>query len=184
MAIAAGTYALGPDLATLRVKTRKTGAAAKAGHNLVIDVTAWTATLTVGDDPTATTIELTADSRSLRVREGSGGMMALGDEDKASIEQSINDEVLEGTAITFRSTAVTPSADGGRLSVAGELELGGERHPIAFELAVGEDGTVTGSATVTQSHWGIKPFSTLFGTLKVVDEVEVEVEVSAGLPAG
>jgi len=178
MAIAAGTYALGPDRATLTVKTRKTGAAAKTGHNLVIDVTEWKATLTVGDDPAAAAIELTADSRSLRVREGSGGMMALSEEDKASIEQSINDEVLRGTAIAFRSTAVTPSADADRLSIEGELELGGERHPIAFELTVGEDGAVSGSATVKQTSWGIKPFSTLFGTLKVVDDVEVVV--SAG----
>ncbi len=182
MAIVAGTYELGPDAGTLAVKTRKTGAASKAGHDLVIDVTSWKATLTVADEPAAVAIELTADSRSLRVREGSGGMMALGDDDKASIEQSIDDEVLEGTAIAFRSTAVTPGAYAGALRVEGELELGGQRHALAFELAVGEDGTVTGSATVKQSDWGIKPFSTLFGTLKVVDEVEVVV--SARLPQG
>jgi polyisoprenoid-binding protein YceI len=178
MAIAAGTYSLGPDLATLTVKTRKTGAAAKAGHNLVIDVTAWKATLTVADDPAWSAIELTADSRSLRVREGSGGMTSLGDDEKASIQQSIDDEVLEGTAIEFRSTAVTPGADAGGLSVEGDLELHGQTHPIAFELSVGEDGTVSGSVTVKQSDWGMKPFSILFGTLKVVDEVEVEVSAA------
>jgi hypothetical protein len=32
-----------------------------------------------------------------------------------------------------------------------------------------------------QSDWGIKPYSTLFGALKVVDEVEVALEAS--LPA-
>ncbi len=178
MAIVAGTYSLGPDLATLMVKTRKGGAAAKAGHDLVIDVTVWAATLTISEDPAQNALELTADSRSLRVREGTGGMMALGDDDKASIQQSIDDEVLEGTAIAFRSTAVTPGADAG-LHVEGDLELHGEHHPIAFELTVGGDGTLTGSATVTQSGWGIKPFSTLFGTLKVLDDVEVVV--SAGL---
>ena len=179
MAIDAGTYTLGPDVATLKVKTRKTGAAAKAGHNLVIEVTAWEATLTVGDEPAASAIELTADSRSLRVLEASGGVTALGDEEKDSIRQSIDDDVLQGTAIDFRSTGVTQGAAPGHLNVEGELDLHGERHPIAFELVAGDDGTISGSATVKQSDWGMKPFSILFGTLKVVDEVEVEV--SAGL---
>jgi polyisoprenoid-binding protein YceI len=64
--------------------------------------------------------------------------------------------------------------EGGR--VEGELELAGERHPISFELAAGEDGRFTGSTTVRQSDWGMKPYSALFGTLKVADGVEVSVE--------
>ena len=178
MAISVGTYTLGPDIATLTVKTGKTGAASKAGHNLVIEVTAWSATLTVGAEPADTAIELTADSRSLRVVDGSGGMTALGDDDKASIKQSIDDEVLEGMPIAFRSTAVSAGEAAGRLHVEGDLELHGRHHPIAFELTLGDDGTVAGSATVKQSDWGMKPYSTLFGTLKVVDEVEVLVSAT------
>ncbi len=105
----------------------------------------------------------------------------LCDEEKASIKQSIEDDVLKGTPIAFRSTSVAPG-NGGTLHVEGELELGGAHRPIAFELALAPDGTITGSATVTQSHWGIKPFSILFGTLKVADEVEVAV--SAALRPG
>jgi hypothetical protein len=104
------------------------------------------------------------------VLEGTGGIQALDDEAKAGIAQTIDDEVLVGAPIEFRSTSV----EGGR--VEGELELAGERHPISFELAAGEDGRFTGSATVRQSDWGMKPYSALFGTLKVADEVEVSVE--------
>lgn len=181
MPIDAGTYALGPDRAALTVKTGKTGAAAKAGHNLAIAVTDWEATVQVGADGIPAGIALTADASSLEVLEGSGGMQALGDEEKASIKQSIEDDVLKGTPIAFRSTSVAPG-NGGTLHVEGELELGGAHRPIAFELALAPDGTITGSATVTQSHWGIKPFSILFGTLKVADEVEVAV--SAALRPG
>jgi polyisoprenoid-binding protein YceI len=171
--IASGTYVLGPDAATLTVKTGKAGAAAKAGHNLTIEVTAWEATLTVGE---ASSIRLTADGGSLKVREGHGGMMPLGDEETRSIEQSIDEDVLKRGTIVFESTAITlhPAA-GGLAVVTGELELNGKRRPISFELTLGADGAVTGSAIVKQSGWGIKPYSALFGTLKVVDEVEVVI---------
>ena len=157
----------GPENATLTVRTKRTGAAAKAGHDLLFEVTSWSATLDEDADPALT---LTADSGSLRVLEGSGGIQALGDDDKAGIEQTIEEEVLMGTPIEFRSTAVE-----GR-GLEGELELAGQRHPISFELAGDEDGRLTGSATFKQSDWGMKPYSALFGTLKVVDEVEVSLE--------
>lgn len=176
-----GTYRFGPDDGTLSVRTGRTGAAAKAGHNLLIHVTSWEAVLEVGDDPSGTSIELSADAASLRVLEGTGGMQALGDEDKANIQQTIDDEVLKRSAITFRSTHVQPAADGSGLRVQGDLTLVGTTHPIGFDLAITGDGTVSGRAVVTQSAWGMKPYSALFGALKVVDEVEVGVDVS--LPA-
>jgi polyisoprenoid-binding protein YceI len=169
-----GTYKLGPDNGTLAVRTKRTGAAAKAGHNLLIHVTAWEATLAVGDE---TSIELTADPTSLRVREGTGGMQALGDDDKANIEETIDDEVLKQKAISFRSTAVEAAGNGSGLSVEGELTLFGTTRPLAFDLDVAADGTLSAVAVVTQTDWGIKPYSGLFGALKVVDEVEVSVAV-------
>jgi polyisoprenoid-binding protein YceI len=181
MSIPAGSHKLGPENGTLSVKTRRTGAAAKAGHNLLIDVTAWQATLEVGEDPAQTSIVLDADATSLRVREGTGGMQALGDDDKASIQETIDDDVLKRQSIEFRSTAVQAAGDGRRLSVQGELTLVGQTRPIAVDLTVAADGKLSGSAVVKQTDWGIAPYSTLFGALKVVDEVEVVLD--AGLPS-
>jgi len=161
--------AFGPENARLTVRTGRSGAAAKAGHDLLIEVTEWSGTLDPDGDPAVT---LSADPRSLRVIEGTGGMQALDDEDRAGIEQTIDDEVLKGAAIEFRSTRF----DGLPGRVEGELELAGARRPIGIELARGEDGGVTGTAIVTQTDWGMKPYSALFGTLKVADEVEVRVE--------
>jgi hypothetical protein len=96
MPVLPGTYELGPEHAQLTVTTRKAGAASKAGHSLLIEVTSWSAILQVGDDPADATIQLSADSRSLKVLEGTGGMQALGDADKASIKQTIDDDVLKG----------------------------------------------------------------------------------------
>jgi hypothetical protein len=182
MSIQAGTYELGPNDGTLSVRTSRSGAAAKAGHNLLIHVTVWQATLEAGDDPALTRISLGADPTSLRVLEGTGGMQALGDDDKASIEETIDDEVLRRQAIEFRSTAVEIASDGRRLSVQGELTLAGEVRPVAVDVTIGDDGRLTGTTVVKQSDWGITPYSTLFGALKVVDEVEVVLE--ARLPAG
>jgi polyisoprenoid-binding protein YceI len=175
MAIPPGHHELGPNDATLTVHTGKAGAASKAGHNLRIEVTSWHATLDVGDAPERTEMALTADPRSLRVREGTGGAMALGDDDKASIEQTIDDEVLEGAGIAFRSRRVEEGPDG-MLTVEGDLDLAGNSHPVEFELVAAADGRLSGSARIKQTDWGIKPYSALFGTLKVVDEVGVEIE--------
>jgi polyisoprenoid-binding protein YceI len=181
MPIRPGVHKFGPENAALTVKTGRTGAAAKAGHDLVIEVTAWEAALEVGEDPAQVSLTLDADATSLRVREGTGGMQALGDDDKASIRTTIDDDVLKRKGIGFRSTEGRIAADGARISVEGELELVGRARPIAFDLAVGGDGTLSGSATVQQTDWGIKPYSTLFGALKVADGVEVVIDT--GPPA-
>lgn len=171
-----GRYTFGPENATLTVSTKRTGAASKAGHDLLLEVTSWSAELELGYDAADTRVTLTADGGSLRVLEGTGGIRALDDDDRAGIEQTIDEEVLMRTPIEFRSNSVELGADGGAGRVEGELELAGKRHPIAFELAADERGRLTGSATVRQSTWGMKPYSALFGTLKVADDVEVAIE--------
>jgi polyisoprenoid-binding protein YceI len=180
MSIKAGAHQLGPENATLQVKTGRRGAAAMAGHDLTIDVTSWEGTLEVGEDPEWFRLSLRADASSLQVREGTGGVQELGEEDKVEIKQTIEDEVLEAQPIEFHSTQVE-TLDGGRLRVSGELTMNGNTHPLDFVLDVSPEGQVTGRATVTQSEWGIKPYSGLFGTLKVRDEVEVVA--GASLPA-
>jgi polyisoprenoid-binding protein YceI len=166
----------GPENARLTIRTGRTGGAAKAGHDLLIEVESWQATLDREAQPALT---LTADSRSLRVLEGTGGIKSLSEGDKADIKKTIDKDVLKGTPIEFRSTEVQDSPGGG-LSVRGELSLGGRPAPVTFNLAIEENGRMTGSATVTQSAHGMKPYSALFGALKVADDVQVEID---GKPA-
>jgi polyisoprenoid-binding protein YceI len=166
---APGIHRLGPDNATLSVHTKRGGAAAKAGHDLEFHVTDWEATL----DLDAGTAELSADGSSLRVVKGTGGMMELGDEDRDNIHKTIDDEVLEKRNITFRSASI--EGENGRYRVDGELTLAGRSGPSSFDLVVDGDA-VSATTTVTQSRWGMKPFSALFGTLKVLDDVEVRLQ--------
>jgi hypothetical protein len=169
-----GTHELGPENGTLSVRTGRKGAAAKAGHDLLIRVTAWNATIEVGD---GIAISLDADPTSLRVLEGTGGMQALDDGDRDNIRQTIDDEVLLRQGIAFRSTSAEAAADGSRISVQGELTLVGTTRPVAFDVIV-DGGRLSGSTVITQSDWGIKPYSALFGALKVADEVEIALDAS------
>jgi hypothetical protein len=178
-----GSYRLGPDEGRLTVHTERSGAAAMAGHNLVIDVTSWSAVLTAGDEPTAIRVELVVDGGSLRVREGTGGMQTLEPQHKREIEQRIDDTVLKRDAISFRSTDSAPGQDVDAVTVKGNLTLRGACRPISFDVSAEEDGTISASTVIRQTDYGIKPYSTLFGALRVVDEVEVRIEARLPAPA-
>jgi polyisoprenoid-binding protein YceI len=186
--ITAGKYVLGPGHGRLVVLTQRTGAAAKAGHNLTMYVTAWEASVVVGETAADTAVDLNVDGGSLRVHEGKGGMQALGEDDKADIEKTIDDEVLKRENITFHSTRTEPLRDGGGVSVAGDLTLNHQTHPISFDVIMSDTGHVTASAEIKQTDFGMKPYSTLFGALKVVDEVTIQIDATmpfspAGQPA-
>jgi polyisoprenoid-binding protein YceI len=178
--IATGTHRLGPDNATLQVRTFREGIASKAGHDLIIEVTRWEATLTVAEDPAQSAVGLSADPRSLQVREGLHGVKPLTDKDRAEIRRNIDEKVLGDRPISFRSDAVELAGDG--LSARGDLTLAGATRPVGARLALAPDGHVTGTIPLTQSEWGIKPYRGLMGALKVRDTVEVAVD--ARLPAG
>lgn len=177
-----GTYELGPQDGTLSVRTGKGGAASKAGHNLLISVDRWGGVVELAADPAQSVLELNADSTSFTVQEGTGGMKSLGTDDKEGIAQTINEEVLKGTPISFRSTAVRPDGEG-KLHVTGDLELAGGINLIAFDIEISDDGRVTGGAGITQTEWGMKPYTALFGTLKVANEVQVSIDAHLR-PAG
>jgi polyisoprenoid-binding protein YceI len=175
MALRAGTHRFGPDNASLQVRTYREGVAAKAGHDLIIDVTRWDATVEVAGEPAGWTIELDADPGSLEVREGLRGVKPLTDKDRAEIRKNIDAKVLGSHPIGYRSTDVRLDEADGRLTVEGRLTMAGGTHPLTAHLTVGDDGAISGTITLTQSDWGIRPYRGLMGALKVRDEVEVVV---------
>lgn len=180
MALTPGTHTVGPDGCTLNVHTYREGLAAKVGHDLVIEVTGWDATVEVDEHGAVTSVALNADPGSLQVREGKGGAKPLSDKDRADIRRSIGEKVLGADQISFRSSAA--SRDGaGRLRVEGDLAIAGRSRSAVFELDAGDDGTVAGTLPVTQSEWGIKPYRGLMGALKVRDAVDIVLD--ARLPA-
>jgi polyisoprenoid-binding protein YceI len=177
MSIQPGTHKIGPENGSVKIKTGREGAAAKAGHDLVLEATSWDGTLEIGDSPSVT---LNVDPGSIEVREGSGGAKPLGDKDKADIKKSMKDKILGSSQISFESSDV--KVDNGSMNVSGNLNVAGSSNSINVPLTVGDDGTVSGSVTLSQSDYGIKQFKALMGALKVSDSVEVQIE--AKLPTG
>jgi polyisoprenoid-binding protein YceI len=131
-----GTYKFGPSGGQLCVKTRRAGAAFVVGKHLTIEVTEWEGVLEVGEDPADTRVELTVDGGSLKVTDGEGGPVTLTDLDKKSISETVNEDVLEGAEITFRSDSARPSDDGSCIYVTGDLEVSGETTSLEFRLTV------------------------------------------------
>lgn len=166
MSIPEGTHTIGPSNGSLTVKTGREGAAAKMGHDLVIGVNDWEATIEGGDSPS---IKLTADPGSLEVIEGSGGAKPLSDKDKGDIKKSISGKVLGSSPISFTSTEV------GNGTAKGDLSIAGKSSSVSVPLNVSGE-KVSGSLTLSQSDFGIKQFSAMMGALKVKDEVTVEFE--------
>src|ERR1700730_2445990 len=76
-----GNFKLGPDTGRVVIQTGRAGLAAKAGHDLTIEVTGWSAQVEVPAEEdggiSAATVSAELDLGSLEVREGKGGAKPL-----------------------------------------------------------------------------------------------------------
>lgn len=160
------------------LRTGRAGFGRQAGHDLTIEATDWTGRAVVDvADPAASTVTVEVPVDGLEVREGTGGVMPLGDSDKIDIKKNLR-KILQAErhpSITFRSTKVTGTAEA--FTVEGELTIAGTTRTATVQGRL-EDSHVTGSASVVQSRWGIKPYSAFFGALKLADEVKVTFELT------
>ncbi|MGN9844438.1 YceI family protein [Nonomuraea sp. H19] len=179
MSITAGSYTLGPESGRLLVNTTRTGFGAKAGHDLTIEVTRWRGEATIDPaDPANSSVTVEVDAESLEVRKGTGGVKPLTSSDRAEIEKIVREKILHTgryPTITFRSAGVDGTAESFR--VEGDLTMVGVTRPVAVQGSLTE-GRVHGSAAIVQSGWGIRPYSALFGALKLSDEVEVRFDIA------
>ena len=173
------TINLGPDRGTLRVHTYREGIASKLGHDLIIAVDRWQATVQVSADGSPVAVELEADPRSMRVLEGNG-LKPLTEKDRGDILNNIDQHVLRGQPIAFRSHKVDRESE--RLTVSGDLALAATTRQATFDLVISANGRVSGTLPVTQSHWGITPFSAPGGVLRLRDTIDVVLDamLSAG----
>jgi polyisoprenoid-binding protein YceI len=180
VAATAGSFQLGPEAGRVVIKTTRAGLAAKAGHDLTIEVTRWSARVEVpaedGGGLAAATVQADLDLGSLEVREGTGGALPLTDRDRREIKKQIGG-ILGSATATFASSRVVPSGSGDG-TVEGSVTLNGRTQPAVLQVTAPGSGQYRGSATLAQTGFGIKPYSGFFGALKLKDEVTLEFQLT------
>ena len=192
MAANGGRHQLGPESGRLTLRTYRSGLAAQAGHDLTIDVTRWRADIdppagnfatdgpAVPDAPaTPGALAATIDLTSLAIREGRGGLMPLTDRDRRDILGQARKQLDTGhyPEASYTATTFTPDSAGGG-AIEGTLTLHGQSRPLRLQVARTGDGQYRATGTVVQTQFGIRPYSGMFGALKLRDDVEVEVTVT------
>ncbi|MBO0840390.1 MAG: YceI family protein [Sciscionella sp.] len=173
----AGSYEIGPDNGSLKLRTSRQGLGSPVGHDLTIEVADWSGMVTVSDQPAGGGITVTAKTGSLRVLEGTGGVKPLSEHDKREIVGHAG-KVLNVDGFpdaTFTSSSVTVNGDAA--TVDGTLTLVGVDRPLRLRIRDLGDGRYQATGTVVQTEYRIKPFRAFLGALKVADEVEVEADV-------
>ena len=187
MADITGTYDLGPNVGRVLAKTGREGLAARAGHDLTIEIARWSARVVVPDAEgggiAAASLTAEFDLGSLTVRTGTGGAKPLSDRDRRDIQAQARKILGDGAKASFISAKVVPSAndDGvfeGSGVIEGQLTLHGTSRPIRLQVTSPAPGQFRGGATVRQTDFGITPYSGFFGTLKLKNEIVIEFEVN------
>src|SRR5207244_7166828 len=135
------------------------------------------------DEPPAPRVEVTVEAKKLAVLDPELSAAKRDEVQKRTLGPEVLD-VERFPEIRFRSSKVVESASG-RWRVEGTLELHGKTVPVAFEVTA-EKGRVRGSATLSQRAFGIEPIKVAGGTVRVKDEVRVDLDVTVserGAPA-
>jgi hypothetical protein len=185
-----GTYELGPGAGRVLVKTGREGLAARAGHDLTLEITRWSARVTVpgAEDGglAAATLAAELDLGSLAVRAGTGGAKPLTDKDRRDIQGQARKILGDGAKASFTSSKVIPSSSGSPApgaptpaagAIEGTLTVRGTSRPLRLQVVSPAQGQYRGSATLRQADFGITPYSGFFGALKLKNEVTIEFEV-------
>ncbi|MHB8872267.1 MAG: YceI family protein [Myxococcaceae bacterium] len=161
------------------VFTYKEGLLSAVAHDLELRVTRFALDV---DDATRS-VKASFEPDSLKVvgarKNGMTVPGSLSPKDVREIEANIAKDVLQPKAnpeLRFESSKVTEQAGG--LEVKGALFLHGRRKDLSF--AVRREGARwVAEVRLQQPDFGIRPYSAMFGTLKIKPEVLVRLSVPA-----
>jgi polyisoprenoid-binding protein YceI len=86
-------------------------------------------------------------------------------------------DAVHYTLIEFRSTTIA-TTDGNNWTVTGDLTLHGQTHPITFGVTRVDATHFHGTTMLRQSVFGITPIRIAGGTVKVKDDVKVDIDIA------
>lgn len=158
------------------VFTYKDGLLSAVAHDLKIKVTDFT--IEVNEETDDVRGEFIAGSlRVVNAMADGNETTALGEKDKKTIEDTIINDVLHAARhprITFESQAYREKGDG--YQIKGNLELHGSKREVVVEVQP-KDGRLVVETTLHQPDFGMKPYSAMFGTLKIKPDVKIRLSV-------
>ena len=177
-----------PEQTTITLNVGRAGVFAFAGHDHEVVAPALQGQITLDrSNISRSTVSVTFEASALKVT-GKGEPS----EDVPEVQRvMLSDQVLDvqrHPTITFQSrrvSVVKQSANQMTLGITGDLTLHGVTRPLNVPMTVqlAADGLrATGRAIVQQSQFGIRPVTAGAGTVRVKDEVEVVLSVTARRP--
>jgi hypothetical protein len=158
-----------PPRSTITIHAHKAGLFSGFAHDHVITAPIASGTL----DAKAMTIQITVAAKQMKVADP-----GVSEKDRAEIQSTmLGPKVLDPDKypeIRFQSTHVEKIGDHYR--VTGKLELHGASRELSFDVAGGPD-RYQGKTKFKQTDFGMEPISLGGGTIKVKDELEIEIDV-------
>lgn len=160
------------DAPQMHVFTFKEGLLSAVAHDLRLRVERFEVELREGR------VHARVDAASLRVdgvmRGGRLDASVLSGRDCEKIERAIREDVLDTARHPEAALEAGATARGVGYALAGTLTLHGAARPLSFDVAA-DASALRAGARLTPSAWGIRPYRALGGTLRVKDEVRIEV---------
>ena len=164
--------------AICQIFTYKEGLLSPLAHDLLIGVQSFV--IEVGGSEHFITASF--DARSLKVDcavvDGRERPDLLTEADREEINSSIIKEVLQPTrypVIGLVSSSVTRGDS--KYAVSGVLTLHGQRKEISFTVRKEDGSHYTSDIELHLPDFGIKPFSTLFGTVRIKPDILIRIRI-------
>jgi hypothetical protein len=173
-----------PPTASCHVLTFKEGLLSAVAHDLRLGCTRFAVTLDPDAGPRAIAATFDADSLVVEtvMRNGQPAPGVLSQRDFDKIAATVRDDVLEVRrhARIALTAPWPPAADvaAGRARVEAQVELHGTRRAVPLDVAL-EGLQWVARARLHQPDFGIRPYSAMFGALKVKPDVDIVVTIPA-----
>src|SRR6266849_11100971 len=151
LGLSAQQHNIDTQKSTLAIHVGKTGIFSGLGHEHEVRAPIQSGTADTGSHPA---VEVHVDARALRVID-----KVASEKERAEVQKTmLGPEVLDSERhqeIVFKSTGAEPAGQG-RWTLRGNLMLRGQTRPVTVQVTL-KDGRYTGTASVKQTDFGIKP---------------------------
>jgi polyisoprenoid-binding protein YceI len=181
--------AIDPARSVATVKVYKAGLLGGFGHNHDIQAPVQQGVV----DEEKGMVELVIDARQLKVMD-----QELSDKDRDEVQQNMDGpkvlDLQQFPRIRFQSTSARPSGSN-KWTVQGNLEIHGQTRPVTLQVEryaglASPAARYRGSIQLRQSDFGIRPYSSIGGAIKIKDEIRIAWDIvltesgGGGKPSG